>query len=125
MIYDTVLKVADRAGVRCHVHALRAAFAVRMDELNPGRLVAVKELLGHSRVETTMVYLRRQDKAREMELVRGLSWGSGLSPNAVMPPAGFEPALSSDDDGGRGSAVAGAPLLPAVLLAKVEVLRHD
>jgi hypothetical protein len=26
-----------------------------------------------------MVYLRRQDKAREMELVRGLSWGSSAN----------------------------------------------
>ena len=93
VIYDTVKKIADRAGVRSHVHALRAAFAVRMDEQYPGRLIAVIELLGHSRVETTMVYLRRQDKHREMETVRGLSWGSVFPPNAVMPPAGFEPAL--------------------------------
>ena len=93
MIYDTVRKVADGAGVRSHVHALRAAFAVRMDEQNPGRLVAIKELLGHSRVETTMVYLRRQDKAKEMEAVRGLSWGSVFPTNVVLPPAGFEPAL--------------------------------
>jgi hypothetical protein len=84
VVYDTVKKIADRAGVNCHVHALRAAFAVRMDELNPGRLVAVKELLGHSRIETTMVYLRRQDKTREMELVRGLTWGS-------RPSAGERP----------------------------------
>jgi len=93
VIYDTVTKIAKRAGVKSHVHALRAAFAVRMDEQNPGRLVAIKELLGHSRVETTMVYLRRQDKAREMETVRGLSWGSVLPPLGHVPPAGFEPAL--------------------------------
>ena len=93
VIYDTVKKIADRAGVRSHVHALRAAFAVRMDEQNPGRLIAIKELLGHSRVETTMVYLRRQDTAKEMEAVRGLSWGSVFPTNVVMPPAGFEPAL--------------------------------
>ena len=49
--------------------------------------------LGHSRVETTMVYLRPQGKAREMEAVRGLSWGSVFPANAMMPPAGFEPAL--------------------------------
>jgi len=93
VIYDTVTKVAKRAGVKSHVHALRATFAVRMDEQYLGRLVAVKELLGHSRVETTMVYLRRQDNHREMETVRGLSWGSVFPPNADMPPAGFEPAL--------------------------------
>ena len=45
-INASIKKIADRAGVRSHVHALRAAFAVRMDEQYPGRLVAVKELLG-------------------------------------------------------------------------------
>lgn len=93
VIYDTVKKIAKRAGVNSHVHALRAAFAVRMDEQYPGRLIAVKELLGHARIETTMVYLRRKDKALEMETVRGLSWGSVFPHNAGMPPAGFEPAL--------------------------------
>src|SRR5262245_36389475 len=78
------------------------AFAVRMDEQNPGRLVAIKELLGHSRIETTMVYLRRQDKAREMEAVRGLSWGSVLPPNRHVPPAGFEPALPPGKGGDLG-----------------------
>lgn len=123
VVYDTVKKIARRAGVNCHVHALRAAFAVRMDELNPGRLVAVKELLGHSRIETTMVYLRRQDKTREMELVRGLTWGSGFPSNAAVPPAGFEPAFPADADDDSDSAVAGGETLPSVLHAKVAALR--
>jgi integrase len=97
VIYDTVRKVAKPAGVKSHVHALRAAFAVRMDEQYPGHLVAVKELLGHSRLETAMVNLRRQDKERDGETVRGLSWGSVFPPNAVMPPARFEPALPEND----------------------------
>ena len=64
VIYDTVKKIAERAGVTTHVHALRAAFAVRMDEQYPGASRrASKSCSGHSRVETTMVYLRRQDKA--------------------------------------------------------------
>jgi integrase len=93
VIYDTVKKLAARVGVTTHVHALRAAFAVQFDEQNPGRVIALKELLGHARVETTMVYLRRKNKALEMESVRGLSWGSVFPHNAVVPPAGFEPAL--------------------------------
>ena len=64
-------------------HALRAAFAVQFDDANPDQLVALKELLGHARVETTLVYLRRKDKARAMEAVRGLSWGGG---QFVFPP---------------------------------------
>jgi site-specific recombinase XerD len=32
VIYDTVKKVAERARVTTHVHALRAAFAVRFDD---------------------------------------------------------------------------------------------
>lgn len=123
VVYDTVKKIADRAGVRTHVHALRAAFAVRMDELHPGRIIAVKELLGHSRVETTMVYLRRQDKAREMEVVRGLTWGSVFPPNADVPPAGFEPALPPDRGDARDRTEADVPSLPSVLLAKVDALR--
>jgi hypothetical protein len=79
------------------VHALRAAFAVQFDEQNPGRVIALKELLGHARVETTMVYLRRKNKALEMESVRGLSWGSVFPHNAVVPPAGAEPSANSRD----------------------------
>jgi hypothetical protein len=40
-----VNKIADRGGVRSHVHALRAAFAVCMEEQYPRAHVAVKELL--------------------------------------------------------------------------------
>jgi site-specific recombinase XerD len=84
---------AHQTGLRTphHVHALRAAFAVQLDEQNPGRVIALKELLGHARVETTMVYLRRKNKALEMESVRGLSWGSVFPHNALVPPAGVEP----------------------------------
>jgi integrase len=93
VIYDTVKKVTGRARVTTHVHALRAAFAVRFDETYPGDTLALKEWLGHSRYETTMVYLRRKDKAKAMESTSGLSWGSRLPHQRLMPPAGFEPAL--------------------------------
>jgi len=84
VIWETVKKVAARAGVVAHTHALRAAFAVQFDEANPDQLIALKELMGHARIETTLVYLRRKDRARAMEVVRGLSWGGAGS--FVFPP---------------------------------------
>jgi integrase len=77
VIWETVRKVAVRVDVRAHAHSLRAAFAVQFDEANPDQLIALKELMGHARIETTLVYLRRKDKARAMEQVRTLSWGGG------------------------------------------------
>lgn len=123
VIYDTVKKIAARAGVRAHVHALRAAFAVQFDEQNPGRLVGLKELLGHARVETTMVYLRRQDKQREMETVRGLTWGSVFPHNAGLPPAGFEPAFQHDADRSPVAAETLPSSLPLALREKLDELR--
>ena len=92
MIYAIVKRLAERARVDAHPHSLRAAFAVQFDEQKPGHVIALKELLGHARIETTMVYLRRKDRAKAMEQVRDLTWGA-LRPSAGMPPAGFEPAL--------------------------------
>jgi integrase len=97
VIWETVRRVAARAHVRSHAHALRAAFAVRFDEAHPDQLLALKDLLGHSRLETTLVYLRRRNKQLAMERVRDLSWGSVggfvLQPNAVEAHTGFEPVL--------------------------------
>lgn len=76
VIWLTVKRVAEAAGVESHVHALRAAFAVQFDETHPGRIDSLKDLLGHQRLETTEVYLRRKDRAASMDVVRDLSWGS-------------------------------------------------
>ena len=51
VIFDTVKKIAMRAGVKSHVHTLRAAFPVRMDEQYPGRLVAENLQAGGRRYE--------------------------------------------------------------------------
>lgn len=111
VVYRIVKDVAARARVHAHPHAIRAAFAVRFADQKPDRLVALKELMGHSRIETTMVYLRRQDKAREMEAVRDLTWGSPAFPSSAgMPPTGFEPVL-------------GESSLPEPLRRKLEELR--
>jgi hypothetical protein len=67
-------RVAARAGVDAHVHALRAAFAAYYLSLHPGDVEALKELLGHRSIATKQVYLRKFDKATAMERVRDLSW---------------------------------------------------
>ena len=97
VVWETVRKVARRVGVQAHTHALRAAFAVQFDEANPDQLIALKELMGHARIETTLVYLRRKDRARAMEAVRGLSWG-GAAPFVFRPreeAARKKPPISS------------------------------
>ena len=73
VIWRIVKRVAARAGVEAHVHALRAAFAVYYLERFPGDVEALKELLGHRSIATTQVYLRKLDRANAMERVRGLS----------------------------------------------------
>ena len=123
VIYETVKKIAARAGVTTHVHALRAAFAVRFDDAHPDQVIALKELLGHARLETTLVYLRRKNKAAAMETVRDLSWGSSVFPaSGGIPPAGFEPALPANVDATKGRTATGTPLVPASLQAKLDQL---
>lgn len=100
IVWETVRRVAKRCGVRAHVHSLRAAFAVAFDEAHPAEVTALRDLLGHARLETTLIYLRRRDKARGMESVRDLSWGGGpvigFSSEAIKAHTGFEPVLPED-----------------------------
>ena len=110
VVYRIVKDVAARARVHAHPHAIRAAFAVRFAEQKPDHIVALKDLMGHVRIETTMVYLRRRDKARGMEAVRDLTWGSVFPPSAGVPPTGFEPVL-------------GESALPEPIRRKLEELR--
>ena len=91
VIWETVRRVAERAGVRAHVHAIRAAFAVRFLETHPGDLEALQPLMGHTRLETTAVYLRRLNRVKAMERVKDLSWRSVFPPQAVEAHTGFEP----------------------------------
>jgi integrase len=112
VIWRVVRRVAARAGVDSHVHALRAAFACFYLERNPGDLEGLKELMGHRTLKTTEIYLRKLDKQTAMERVRDLSWGvsnlgdeeaAGFPQRAEIPYAssagvgagGFEPP--SDD----------------------------
>ena len=75
VVWETVKRVAERAGIRAHVHALRAAFAVRYLETHPGDREALQMLMGHTRADTTEVYLRKLNRAKAMERVRDLDWG--------------------------------------------------
>jgi site-specific recombinase XerD len=91
IVWETVKRVAARAGVRAHVHAFRHAFAVQFDATHPDQPFALKALMGHTRLETTLVYLRRKDRAKAMEQVRDLSWGvSGFEPQAREAHTGIE-----------------------------------
>lgn len=82
VVWRVVKKVADRAGVPCTVHALRAAFAVFYLERNPGDTMGLKELLGHRSFTTTEIYLRKLDRNVVMEKVRDLSWAVDEPPLA-------------------------------------------
>lgn len=141
VIYRLVKKVAHRAGVDAHVHALRAAFAVFYLEQNGRDTYGLQQLLGHTRMSTTEIYLRRYDKRTAMQPVRNLSWaGAGATPgNAEAPERpqiaafwleaspsvgaeGFEP--SSDDSlGGKRAGDQQAALEPLTRRLEAERAR--
>jgi len=73
VIWRVVTRVAERAGVRCHVHALRAAFATYFLEQG-GEMGALQTLMQHDSFATTQVYLKKLDRKAAMEQVRELRW---------------------------------------------------
>jgi integrase/recombinase XerD len=91
VIWESVVKVAERAGVKATTHALRRAFAVAFLESHPGALESLRVLMNHSRVDTTQVYLRALNRSQAMEAVRDLSWGTGFQSNREEAHTGFEP----------------------------------
>jgi site-specific recombinase XerD len=101
VIYDTVTIVAQRAGVRATVHALRRAFAVAFLTTHPGAIESLQALLLHSRIDTTeQHYLRQFERAARMEAVRDFSWppASGFASRVLETASvrekahtGFEP----------------------------------
>jgi hypothetical protein len=46
--------------------------------------------MGHSKIETTQIYLRRLDTERQMETVKDLTWGNRFGATAVEAPSRFE-----------------------------------
>lgn len=133
VVYAIVKRLAARAGVNVHPHALRAAFAVHYLETHPGDVDALQKLMGHTRMETTQVYLRRHDKFKAMERVRDLSWSSGASSsNASDRLAPASAGTDREDDGVapvprpgllQPNAVFGEDALPEPLRLKLQALR--
>jgi integrase len=92
VIWETVLRVAERVGVRATVHSLRRAFAVAFLTSHPGAIESLQALLNHSRIDTTQVYLRALNRSKAMEAVRDLSWSSSrFQANREEAHTGFEP----------------------------------
>jgi site-specific recombinase XerD len=109
VIWRLIKQVAHRAGVDCHVHALRAAFAVFYLECNPDDLLGLKELLGHRSLNTTLIYLRRLNKQARMERVRSLSWGGETAAWLTETPRTNVGGLALSGGGRIRTSVAGAP----------------
>ena len=105
VIWRLIREVAADAGVTTHVHALRAAFAVHFLEQNPGEIAALKDLMGHRRLETTLIYVRRHYRLAAMETVRDLVWETGsarvnharklLESKPGTEKEGFEPSMDA------------------------------
>jgi site-specific recombinase XerC len=95
IIWRTMKKLGERAGVDVHAHSLRAAFAVRFLESHPGEVEALQRLMGHSKMGMTQIYLRRFDREQAMERVRDLSWGSPFASIGLKARTGFEPVYEA------------------------------
>jgi hypothetical protein len=59
-------------------------------EGHPGELEALQRLMGHSKIGTTQIYLRRLDRTRAMERVKDLSWGLRFEALDEEAPTRFE-----------------------------------
>ena len=73
-LYAIVQDVADRAGVRAHCHSFRAAFAVEFLRTYPDQLEACRRLLGHSSMQTTLIYVDELNDAELMQQVETISF---------------------------------------------------
>lgn len=94
VVWKLVARVAKRAGVTTHVHALRAAFATHYLESMPENVLALQELMGHRRLDTTLIYLRRLNRRQAMETVRDLDWDAeSFQSLPVTEKEGFEPSF--------------------------------
>jgi len=112
IVWRTVRRVADRAGVKAHTHSLRAAFAVFYIEQHPGDREALKELMGHRSIETTEVYLRRLDREVAMERVRSLDWQPSGTEIPETAGKSFEALPYAEKEGFEPSMEAFTPITP-------------
>jgi integrase len=93
VIWETVLRVGQRVGVRATTHAFRRAFAVAFLTTHPGAIESLQALLNHSRIDTTQIYLRALNRSKAMEVVRDFSWDARFQPEVQEAHTGFEPVL--------------------------------
>lgn len=76
IVYTTVKRVANRCGIKAHVHAFRAAFAVRFLTQNPARLEALRQLMGHNSINTTQGYLDELEGEAAMRVVESMTFST-------------------------------------------------
>ena len=62
VLYDKIRRMGEAIGVQLHPHTLRSSFAVWMYSIERD-ILAVQRALGHSDLETTMIYARTCDNA--------------------------------------------------------------
>jgi integrase len=96
IIYKRVKKIAARAGVEAHPHAIRAAFAVYFLEAHKGSIRSLQELLGHESIETTRHYTRALNRRQLTSEVVDMDWGVLVSQRVGI---GSESALSEEATG--------------------------
>lgn len=95
VMWRTVVRVSSRVGIRANAHALRAAFAVRYLRTHVGDIEA-QALMGHTKIETTQVYLCRFNREQAIERVRDLFWGTApFDASQVEAPSGVEPLCTA------------------------------
>lgn len=72
LIHDRLKACGERVGVAAHAHRLRHTCATQL--LNAGcRVTSIQKLLGHKRLNTTMIYARAYDETVEEDYFRAMS----------------------------------------------------
>ena len=95
IIRRTVKNLGERAGVEVHPPRSTRCLRRPLPRSHPGEVEALQRLMGHSKMETTQISLRRLDRERAMERVRDLSWGSPFASIALEARTGFEPVYEA------------------------------
>jgi len=85
-----IRQTAKKAGIPLHAHILRHTFADRFIR-SGGTVEDLAHILGHSNLQTTMVYIRRHQQERALEAQRrfnpcdALFRGGSLDGPKVLP----------------------------------------
>jgi len=72
LLHGRLKAVGERVGVTAHAHRLRHTCATQL--LNAGcRVTSIQKILGHKRLNTTMIYARAYDETVEKDYFRAMS----------------------------------------------------